>query len=104
MAGKSRKKAQGPAAITVSGRDMPLAHASRHSHPPFSRSARVPDPMRRVTWLARRLMLALALTLAAAPPAAAQSILRDSETEKLFADMSKPLIEAAQLDPKNVKI
>jgi predicted Zn-dependent protease len=30
--------------------------------------------------------------------------LRDSETEKLFNDMSKPLIEAAGLDPKNVKI
>jgi predicted Zn-dependent protease len=31
-------------------------------------------------------------------------VLRDSETEKLFNDMSRPLIEAAQLDPKNVKI
>ncbi|WP_338502823.1 M48 family metalloprotease [Sphingomonas kaistensis] len=60
--------------------------------------------MRRVTPLSARLMLFLALGMAAAQPAAAQSILRDSETEKLFADMSKPLIEAAQLDPKNVKI
>ncbi len=60
--------------------------------------------MRRVNPLSARLMLFLALVFAAAQPAAAQSILRDSETEKLFADMSKPLIEAAQLDPKNVKI
>ncbi|UUR07784.1 M48 family metalloprotease [Sphingomonas glaciei] len=49
-------------------------------------------------------MLFLALVFAGAQPAAAQSILRDSETEKLFNDMSRPLIEAAQLDPKNVKI
>lgn len=60
--------------------------------------------MRRLTSLARLLMLACLLAFAAARPAAAQSILRDSETERLFADMSKPLIEAAQLDPKNVKI
>jgi predicted Zn-dependent protease len=57
-----------------------------------------------VTWFVRRLMLALILGLAAAPPAAAQQILRDSETEKLLQDMSKPLIEAAQLDPRNVRI
>ena len=60
--------------------------------------------MRRVTLLGQRLMLLLALGLTAAQPAAAQSILRDSETEKLFHDMSKPLVEAAQLDPKNVKV
>ena len=60
--------------------------------------------MRRVIPLSRWLMLFLGLVFAAAQPAAAQEILRDSETEKLFADMSKPLIEAAQLDPKNVKI
>jgi predicted Zn-dependent protease len=49
-------------------------------------------------------MLAMTLAFAAAQPAAAQEILRDSETEKLFADMSKPLIEAAQLDPKSVRV
>ena len=47
---------------------------------------------------------ALALAFAAARPAAAQSILRDSETELLFRDMSKPLIEAAGLDPTSVKV
>jgi predicted Zn-dependent protease len=60
--------------------------------------------MRRVTLFARWLMLALALATAAAQPAAAQSILRDSETEQLFDDLSKPLIEAAKLDPKVVKV
>jgi predicted Zn-dependent protease len=50
--------------------------------------------------LARLLMLALVLGLAAVRPAAAQSVLRDSETELLFRDISKPLIEAAGLDPK----
>jgi predicted Zn-dependent protease len=60
--------------------------------------------MRHVTWFVRRLMLALILALAAVQPAAAQQILRDSETEKLFNDMSRPLIEAAGLKPANVRI
>ncbi|HXG98980.1 MAG TPA: M48 family metalloprotease [Sphingomicrobium sp.] len=54
--------------------------------------------------LVRLLMLALALALAAAPPATAQSILRDSETELLFREISKPIIEAAGLQPSNVRI
>ncbi|TFI57039.1 M48 family peptidase [Sphingomonas parva] len=37
-------------------------------------------------------------------PAAAQSILRDAETEALFHEMSKPLIEAAGLSPDNVQV
>ncbi len=40
----------------------------------------------------------------AARPAAAQSILRDAETEALFADMSRPIIEAAGLEPDNVRV
>ncbi len=52
----------------------------------------------------RLLMLALVLAFAAARPAAAQSILRDSETELLFRDISRPLVQAAGLDPANVKI
>ncbi len=47
---------------------------------------------------------ALAATALAAQPAAAQSILRDAETEALFHDMATPLIAAAGLDPKNVDI
>ena len=55
-----------------------------------------------LTRLARLFMVALLLGLAA--PATAQSILRDSETEFLFRDISKPLIEAAGLDPKNTEV
>ena len=52
----------------------------------------------------RLLMLVLLLVFSAAQPAAAQSILRDSETELLFEDISRPLVEAAGLDPKSVKV
>jgi predicted Zn-dependent protease len=54
--------------------------------------------------IVRLMMLALVLAFAAAQPAAAQSVLRDSETEALFHDISKPLIEAAGLDPKSVDV
>lgn len=47
------------------------------------------------------IFVALACTLQAA---AAQSILRDAETEALFHDMATPLVAAAGLDPKNVDI
>lgn len=58
----------------------------------------------RLTRLARFLMLALTLALAMAQPAAAQSVLRDSETELLFRDISKPLIIAAGLDPNSTRV
>ncbi|MGF7148879.1 putative Zn-dependent protease [Sphingomonas zeicaulis] len=52
-----------------------------------------------------RLVTALVLCFALfARPAAAQSILRDAETEALLDDMSRPLIAAAGLDPRNVKV
>ncbi|MBB5684748.1 M48 family metalloprotease [Sphingobium boeckii] len=52
-----------------------------------------------------RFAIALLLSLAVlVRPAFAQSILRDAETEALFADMSAPLIVAAGLDPRNVKV
>ena len=47
--------------------------------------------------------LASALVLAASP-VAAQSILRDAETEALLRDMAEPLIEASELEPGNVEI
>jgi predicted Zn-dependent protease len=59
----------------------------------------------------RLLMMAIMLGVASAPPAMAQddagagpSVLRDSETELLFKDVSRPLIEAAGLDPANVEV
>jgi predicted Zn-dependent protease len=59
-----------------------------------------------VARFARLLMLALLLTFAAARPALADDgeVLRDSETELLFKDMSKPLIQAAGLDPNSVQV
>ena len=59
--------------------------------------------------LVRMLMLALVLGLATArPAAAADDKVRRSfatrETEQLFRDIAKPLVEAAKLDNKSVKV
>jgi len=54
---------------------------------------------------AARLLMLLALSFAVmARPAAAQSILRDAESEQLLRDISRPLIEAAGLRPQDVQI
>jgi predicted Zn-dependent protease len=51
------------------------------------------------------MLLAVVLTLGLATrPAAAQSIIRDAETEQLLSDISRPMIEAAGLRPENVQI
>ncbi len=60
--------------------------------------------MFRLSRLVRLTMVGLALIFAAAQPAAAQSLLRDSETELLFKNISDPLISAAGLDPKSVRV
>ena len=58
----------------------------------------------------RMLMLTLVLGLALARPAQAAdedqgpTVLRDTETEQLFQDMAKPLIQAANLSDKSVKV
>jgi predicted Zn-dependent protease len=59
----------------------------------------------------RALMLVLMLAMSAWQPAAAQqsedsgpTVLRDSETELLFKDISRPLIQAAKLDPNSVNV
>ena len=60
--------------------------------------------------LIRLLMMVLLLALPIAQPAAAAdddsgpSVLRDTETEALFRDMSLPLIKAANLDPQSVHV
>lgn len=59
--------------------------------------------MRRMKRLAG-LFASLLMLAIGASPAAAQSILRDAETEALFADMTKPIIEAAGLSPNNVRV
>src|SRR4051812_7710160 len=59
---------------------------------------------------ARLVMLVLTLGMAAIQPAVAQqqdsgpSVLRDTETERLFNDMARPLIVAAGLDPHSVNV
>ena len=60
--------------------------------------------MRPFPRLSVRLALIAATLALAVQPAAAQSILRDAETEALFQDMSRPIIAAAGLDPRNVDI
>jgi predicted Zn-dependent protease len=59
--------------------------------------------------LMRLFMMALLLALSAARPALADdntgpSVLRDTETEQMFKDMSLPLIKAAGLDPGSVHV
>ncbi|HEU4958683.1 MAG TPA: M48 family metalloprotease [Sphingomicrobium sp.] len=57
-----------------------------------------------MTRLLRLMMAGFLLFFAAARPAMAQSILRDSETELLFKQISDPLIDAAGLDRKSVRV
>jgi predicted Zn-dependent protease len=58
-----------------------------------------------VAAFAARLLMLVALSFAIiAQPAAAQSILRDAETETLLRDMARPLVEAAGLRPEDVQI
>ena len=58
----------------------------------------------------RLVMLAVVLSMAAVRPAFAQqddsgpSVLRDTETERLFNDMARPLVVAAGLDPNSVHV
>ena len=53
--------------------------------------------------LARLIALAAAFSLTA-QPLAAQSVLRDAETEALLNEMAAPLVEAAGLEPGNVDV
>ena len=63
-----------------------------------------------VARFARLFMMALMLAVAGLQPATAQgdesgpSLLRDTETEQLFKDMSRPLIVAGGLDPHSVNV
>lgn len=61
-------------------------------------------PSRPLQTLSARLLTVVAMLLLAIRPVAAQSILRDAETEALFHDMATPLIAAAGLDPRNVDV
>lgn len=90
-------------------RTMP-GTADRHSPPPGPRPTGVArtvhrrelreDRAVRRWWRAGLAVLALLAPL----PAAAQAILRDAETEAMFADMTTPLVVAAGMDPKAVHV
>ncbi|MGV3731301.1 MAG: M48 family metalloprotease [Sphingopyxis sp.] len=54
--------------------------------------------------LLRILLTLFAMIAIAARPAAAQSILRDAETEALFQDMMDPLLVAAGMQPGQVRV
>ena len=58
----------------------------------------------RLSRTVRSIVLGIAMAVTAAQPVLAQSVLRDSETEALFKDISRPLIQAAGLDPKSVNV
>ena len=59
--------------------------------------------MRLIHRLGARLAAALALATIAVHPAAAQSLLRDTETEAFFQDLAAPLVKAADLPERNVE-
>ncbi|WP_240504391.1 M48 family metalloprotease [Tsuneonella mangrovi] len=60
--------------------------------------------MRHIGRLLAAALAVLAAFSLAIQPAAAQSILRDAETEALLHDLATPLIKAAGLDPANVSV
>jgi predicted Zn-dependent protease len=60
--------------------------------------------MRVIRRLLARLVAFLALVSLVAQPAAAQSVLRDTETEALLQDMAAPIVKAAGLEQGNVQM
>lgn len=69
-----------------------------HRPPPSARK-----PRRRIAvW--RGVLVVVAGVALSAQPVRAQQVLRDAETEALFRDISRPIIQAAGLEPRNVRI
>jgi predicted Zn-dependent protease len=62
------------------------------------------SPLLRARRLAAQCLALLLAALLTAQPVAAQSILRDAETEALLDDMARPLIIAAGLRPADVRV
>jgi len=60
--------------------------------------------MRGRTFSLAYVLALFASLIVAAQPAAAQSLLRDAETEQLLKDMLAPLVEASELSPGNVEV
>ncbi|MFZ1738895.1 M48 family metalloprotease, partial [Sphingorhabdus sp.] len=57
-----------------------------------------------IRFLLRNGIAALCAVSLCAPPALAQSVLRDAETEAFFDEISRPIVAASGLDPANVDI
>ena len=66
---------------------------------PFSRTGH-----RSAAQLVRFMVAFVAIVSIVAQPVAAQSILRDAETEALFADMVAPLVAVSELDAEEVEV
>ncbi len=62
------------------------------------------DALSRLRLALRAIVAAIVAVAVLAQPAAAQSVLRDAETEALLDEMSLPLIKAAGLNPRNVRM
>lgn len=60
--------------------------------------------MRSPRFLITKTLALLTCAAAMAQPLAAQSLLRDAETEALLNDMAAPLVEASELEPGNVEL
>ena len=60
--------------------------------------------MRKIPRLFARCLAAVMIAALTSQAAMAQSVLRDAETEALLRDLSKPLVLAAGLDPRNVDV
>ena len=60
--------------------------------------------MRKIPRLFARALAAVMIAALTSQAAMAQSVLRDAETEALLRDLSKPLVLAAGLDPRNVDV
>src|SRR3546814_5958793 len=60
--------------------------------------------VRQLAAVARLILAALLIVSLSARPAAAQSILRDTEIEAFFDDMARPLVVAAGLDPRSFRV
>lgn len=67
-----------------------------NKHQPFARLS-----LARIGQLITALLAMIAITV---QPVAAQSILRDAETEALFSDMVAPLVAVSELDAKDVEV
>lgn len=67
--------------------------------PKVSRKART-----KMTALMRLIVAFFTITALTVQPVAAQSILRDAETEALFKDMVAPLVAVSELDAKDVEV